>query len=184
MAKKLELDMTPQDKLDFVRVLQDGPARLIAFYQKSIRQNNISTAILLPVGIAFGFFLKLNLAIYAPIYIALSALTYGATFFASYRSMNKVLKNASNGKINYWKYKKLVKSGEFDKWLQGDVGKVEETTVEAKPAQQQEGVTLTAEEVAVLKKLMNKKVVESVEEVQQVANPDQTPTPTDAGRNA
>lgn len=184
MAKKLELDMTQQEKSDFVKLLQDGPARLIAFYQKSIRQNNISTAIVVPAGIVFGIFIKINMAIYAPIFLVLSALTYGATFFASYRSMNRVLKNASNGKINYWKYKKLVKSGELDKWLQGDFGKVEETTTETKPAQQQEGVTLSAEEVAVLKKLVDKKVISSIDEVQQTEKGDQTPSSRDTGRNA
>lgn len=121
MAKQLELDMTSQEKLDFVQNLQSGSAKLVPFYQKSIRRNNISTAIALVAGIIFGLIIEINMAIYVPILVVLTAVAYCATFFASFNALNVVLKKASNGKINYSAYKKLVKSGELDRWLSGDV---------------------------------------------------------------
>lgn len=161
MENKKELDMTVQEKKDFVTVLNDGQMKLIEFYKKSIRKNSISTLIFILVGIVIAYFLKIKLAIFVPIYVALSLFTYIATFSASYLAMNRVLKNASKGKINYWKYRKIEKSGELDKWIKGEfVENPKETDLE-----KNDNEDLTAEEMAVLKKLINKKGISNFDDI-------------------
>lgn len=179
----MENNLTQQEKIEFANNIMSEQTQKKLKYGKRY----ITSGYFWLVGgaVAIGTILALNI-VTTSFFLPLALFTWAEfsimDLLRGYKAVTKAVKDAGYGKISYRQYKKLLKSGELDRWVKGDTKS--RTTVEAKPAQQQEGVTLTAEEVAVLKKLMDKKVVASVEEVQQVANPDQTPTPTDTGRNA
>ena len=164
--------------------------KTIAFHQKAIRNNNITTAVMYPLTVAFGFIIGINPWIYVPIVTALGALTHMTGWLGSYVTIKRLVKNYSNGKITYKQYKQLVKSEELGKWLN--------LNVETKPASTEtvqntaqdnsniNGVNLSAEEIAVLKKLMDKKIIDSVTVSTQNKPENQQPTTqkTDNGRNS
>ena len=196
MAKKnlLEnIDMTDEEKKMFAENVQGALGRTISYHERSIRRNNITTAIMYPLAIAFGFLIGTTPWIYIPIITVLGAFTHLSGWIGSAIIIKKLVKKYSNGKMNYKQYKQLVKSEELTKWLDLKVEKEKPAQVEGQANQQTteskiDGVTLSPEEVAVLKKLMDKNIIGSVTVTPNVATENQNPTnppkDPDTGRNS
>lgn len=176
-------DLTQQEKLEFAKKInsndvQDklkyGRRYIISGYSWLIGGAVIIGAILISKIITVSFFLPLAL---------LTWLEFSfVDLFRGYKASITAVKDASYDKISYMQYKKLLKTGELATWAECDAklksGSVADKTEQEKKDMQklenvkeQDGVTLTAEEVAVLRKLIDKKIVKSVEKSDKTENP-------------
>lgn len=196
-------DMTEQEKRDFAERLSGLPGNVLRSQEKSIRTNRISTAIYVPALIVFGLVMKINMAIYLPIVLASSAVIHFTGWLGSRLALNKIIKNISNKKLTYKEYKKLKKTGELDRLLGIEEPTAEATEPEIKKPEP-EGVTLSAEEVAALRRLISEKggagseILDrhqpqgqpttegstTVEQTETPAIPSNKPSTTDDGRDA
>lgn len=180
----MENNLTQQEKIEFANNMMSEQTQKKLKYGKRY----IASGYFWLVGgaVAIGTILALNV-ITAEFFLPLALFTWAEfsimDLLRGYKAVTKAVKDAGCGKISYRQYKKLLKSGELDRWARGDT-KEKTTTATTASTAQQEGVTLSAEEVAVLKKLVDKKVISSIDEVQQTEKGDQTPSSRDTGRNA
>lgn len=171
-------DMTTEEKRLFAECILEGPqGSFLKSQEKSIRSNRITTAIGAAGIVAAGIFFKINLAYFLPIAFIGGAVIHVFGWLGSRMAINKVLSGISAGKVSYKEYKQLVKSGELEKWLTAEKEKTNQTNVENK------GEQLTPEELAVLKKLIQKQENAKVEEIVETTPVETTKTP-DQGRNS
>lgn len=183
-------DLTEQEKAEFVKKiksdriqnnLQYGKRYIISGYSWLVGGAIIIGIILALKVVPVEFFLPLALLTWLECTIF--------DLFRGYKSSIRAVKDASSGKISYLEYKRLLKSGELEKWAKYDdelkssnssnevvQEKKEKQNKEESQKQEQEGVTFTAEEVALLKKLMDKKIINNVEGVEK---PENSSTPKD-----
>ena len=168
MAEK-EIELTDEEKKSFAETVTGFAGNMIRFNQKTIRSNIISGVITTPIAFGIVWGLGFNPLFFAPFLLVGTVGVSVLTHIVAVKSINKILKNASNGKIKYGRYKKLVKSGELEKWLKLDVKETEQTDQQVKNNNSEkngEGLTLSAEEVKLLQKLMGKKGLENLIENQ------------------
>lgn len=177
----MENNLTQQEKIDFANNIMSEQAQKKLKYGKRY----ITSGYIWLIGgaVAIGTLLAINI-VPASFFLPLALLTWAEAsimdLYRGYKAVNKAVKDAGYGKISYRQYKKLLKSGELDRWAKGDT----KTTTNTETTAQQEGVTLSAEEVEVLRKLVDKKVISSLDQVQQTEKGGQTQNPKDSGRNA
>lgn len=199
MAKKekqdiKQIEMTDQEKKAFAEIVLGSDGQKIKYFKKQIRSNIIGSVITIALTLGVSWWFGINIAFVAPF----AALFIGGsgilTHFASKAGIKQILKNASNGKVNYKQYKQLLKSGELNNWLKlegkADLKLINESANQGTKEQKAQsavaeidGVSLSAEELAVLQKLMGKKVVDVVIKAK-VEQPTEPKQPTDDGRDA
>lgn len=142
-------------------------------------------------GVVIGTLLALEF-LPPSLYLDLALFTWAEfvffDLFRGYRASIRAVKDSSYGKISYFQYKNLLKSGELDKWEEyaadlekgNATGKVKQEKKDVQEnAQEPESVTLTTEEIAVLKKLMDKKIVKNIEALEQAEKSNKTATSAD-----
>lgn len=195
----MELDLTKEEKIEFVNRLN------LKSIQSKLKYGRryVTSAIFWAIGGVISIII-LALKIITPAFFWPVVLLFW--FFVLEDSLRGIkaliaaIKDASYGKMSYFQYRKLLKSGELGKWAELEDKKdseinevtnketneqeetkeqedVKQENVKNEEAQEQESVTLTAEELAVLKKLMDKKVVKNFDEVEIT---DKTSKPNDS----
>lgn len=198
MAKKekqdiKEIEMTDQEKKAFAEIVMGSEGQKIKYFKKQIRSNIIGSIITTALTLGVSWWFGINIAFVAPFALIFIGSSCALTCIASKAGIKRILKNASNGKINYKQYKQLLKSGELDNWMKLE-GKATletaETTNHTGKGQKTQsavaeidGISLSAEELAVLQKLMGKKVVDVVIKAK-VEQPTEPKQPIDDGRDA
>lgn len=180
-------DMTEQEKIEFAQNIYSNKC------QKALKYGNryIKSGFIWGIGgaVAIGAVLALNIfraSFFLPLALFMWVDFTGLDLFRGYRAAIRAVKDASYGKVSYREYKKLLKSGELEQWAKGNTkgNVVEQQPTTIQPSTQDGGVQLSAEEVAVLKKLMEKQGISNVDDLQTSNQQPTTKTPTDNGRNS
>lgn len=151
MEKTKKIEMTDNEKKDFVAIISESAGKVISFNEKMLRNNLITSAVLFVAGFLFAYLLKFNLSIFGPIYAVLMILEAGSVCCASFVGLNRLISKSSNGKLSYFQYKKILRSGEFEEWK-----KIENVDADEKQKEESIQSGLTEEEFEVLKKLLKK----------------------------
>lgn len=189
----MELDLTKEEKIEFVNRLNSKSIQNKLKYGRRYVTSAIFWAICGVISIVILALKIVTSMFFWPVVLLIWFFVI-EDFLRGIKALIAAIKDASYGKMSYFQYRKLLKSGELGKWeeenikletskVTGKDNKEQEETKEQKEikeqddiekqekvkqeVQEQESVTLTAEELAVLKKLMDKKVVKNVEEVLQ-----------------
>ena len=143
-------DMTTEEKRLFAEKMTSGQGQKNLKYGKN---RIIFYGIVGIIGAVGLITLKILNIITAPFIVPLVLVVWGygiaVQIIRGYKAMKNAVKDASYGKVTYKEYKQLVKSGELEKWLT-EKQNSNQTTVDNTVEQ------LTPEELAVLKKLIQK----------------------------
>lgn len=180
-------DMTEQEKIEFAQALSE----------KNLEKRLKNGRTYIKMGWFWGIggsaalaaFTLLNIGfmdMFLPMGLATLAIIAVPDLIRGYKTVKNVIREASGGKVSYREYKKLLKSGELEQWAKGNTkgNVVEQQPTTIQPSTQDGGVQLSAEEVAVLKKLMEKQGISNVDDLQTSNQQPTTKTPTDNGRNS
>ena len=156
-------NLTEQEKFEFANNIYSDKSQKQLKYGKRY----IISGYIWGIGGALAISIVLILNIFrASFFLPLALFMWvdftGLDLYRGYRATIRTVKDAGYGKISYREYKQLVKSGELKQWLTGG-GKVLDSTLsgDAQATIHDGSVQLSAEEVAVLKKLMEKQGVTS-----------------------
>lgn len=184
--------MTHEEKKEFAeKMLNGSQGDFLRAQERAIRSNRITTAVFAPILVVAGILMNINLAVFLPAALVGGGLIHVFGWLGSRIAINRILANAGKGKVTYKEYKQLVKSGELEKWLKGEIEQKTEPVINnqnEENTEQDGSVTLSAEEVAVLKKIMNKKGLTNIDEITKAETTTEETTkpkePTDTGRNS
>ena len=186
-------ELTAQEKREFVEELtKPSNQTSLKYYKNKIITSHVFGAIMAGVVVALPFILNIPLAFFLPVGLGGLAYYYGSNVSHGILGRRKLIKKCSEGRISYKEYKQMVKSGEFDRIVNEINGKTSTVPVQDKIEKaSEEGVTLSREEVEILRKMISKKspgvvqedevetgVVEAQEETTQVNEEETQTTPT------
>lgn len=180
-------DMTEQEKIEFAQnIYSDKCQKALKYGKKNIISGCVLGAAWIAAICVVVAVLPYVPSIFYPLAIFAAGYSTTISVLRGYKTLSKAVKDAGYGKVSYREYKKLLKSGELEQWAKGNTkgNVVEQQPTTVQPSTQDGGVQLSAEEVAVLKKLMEKQGISNVDDLQTSNQQPTTKTPTDNGRNS
>lgn len=112
-----DMEMTNQEKKAFAEIVLGSAGQRIQYFQKEMRNNIIGSITALAIALAASWWFGIKLVFVLPFAVLFIGGSCLMTYFACNSGIKNILKNASNGKVDYKLYKQLLKSGELDRWM-------------------------------------------------------------------